>query len=210
MNLRIRLFALALVVIWAAPASPQPDADAGRERFVYSTDSADVVVAFSEHFAATGDADRGPSLRVFGDGRVEVHYPRYMKRAGDWHLQLPTAELRALVGGLVARGVAEFDAAAMQQRKRAKRDEAQAAGSLFAVFDASTTHIELYLDRYRPADLSKPEIRDLRKVIRWTALRADARRYPGISELAELAAAQTELLAVMERPDLVRAAASTP
>ena len=212
MSLRTRCLALVLVVIWAGPTpgAAQPDADTRPERFVHSTDPAAVVVAFSERFGAIGDADPGPRLRVFGDGRVEVHYPHYMKRAGDWRLQLTTAELRALVGGLVDRGLAEFDVARTRERKRAKRDQARAAGSLFAVSEASAIHIELQLDRYRPADTAKPEIRNLRKVIRWTELRADARRYPGISELSELAAAQTDLLAVMERPDLVRAGASTP
>ncbi|MCZ6623325.1 MAG: hypothetical protein O7B35_03670, partial [Deltaproteobacteria bacterium] len=74
--------------------------------------------------------------------------------------------------------------------------------TLFAVADASTTVIEVRLDRYQPAGEAGQEILNVDKKITWYGLRSDARRYPNIEAIQNLAAAQKELQAVMQRQDL--------
>jgi hypothetical protein len=54
----------------------------------YPRDRGTVVVSFMEVLGEIKDQDPGPSVRVHGDGYVIVHYPRYMKRTGDYALQL--------------------------------------------------------------------------------------------------------------------------
>ena len=47
------------------------------------------------------DQAPGPSARVHGDGYVIVHYPRYMKRVGDYALQLSPQEMEGLMRSLI-------------------------------------------------------------------------------------------------------------
>ena len=49
----------------------------------YPTDPAAVVIHYAERIGEIGEADAGPSVTIYGDGRVGVHYPRYMRRAGE-------------------------------------------------------------------------------------------------------------------------------
>ena len=163
-------------------------------------DASTVLVNFREQLGALEDEDPGPSLTVYGDGRVTVHYPRYMKRAGDYTLQLGPEELGALMRSLASRRLFEFDEAAIRQRKA---EAARSRAQLFEVFDATTIEIELRVERYQRVP-GAPELRNVHKRLTWHGLRADAKHYPEVAELVDLAAAHEELRALMERPDLVR------
>jgi hypothetical protein len=207
MRLRLSTSVLVGALFAALSLAPGAGAQSGTgspppapQRFAYSRDASTVVLRFAEVVSAIEDPDPGPSLRVYGDGRVQVHYPRYMLRAGDYTLQLAPAELNQLVRSLVSRGLAEFDASGVRRRKRNIE-----AGSdvFFESFDAVTTEIELRLERYQPRDGTGPD-RRVHKQVAWPALRADAKRHPQIAEIQDLAAAQRELLSLMHRPDLVK------
>ncbi len=165
----------------------------------FSRDASTVLVNFREQLGALEDEDPGPSLTVYGDGRVAVHYPRYMKRAGDYTLQLGPEELGALMRSLASRRLFEFDEAAVRQRKA---EAARSRAQLFEVFDATTIEIELRVERYQRVP-GAPELRNVHKRLAWHGLRADAKHYPEVAELVDLAAAHQELRALMERPDLV-------
>jgi hypothetical protein len=134
-------------------------------------------------------------VTIYGDGRALVHYPRYMKRAGDYMVRLAQPELDGLLRSLVDRGVAGFDEAAARRGKRdaeAARRTSQATGggqTVTVAADTSTTVIELRLE-------------GVQRRIAWQGLREDARRYPEITSIQDLAAAEGELRALMERPDL--------
>src|SRR5204863_3070113 len=70
------LSAAALALLGARTA-PATDA-----RIAHSTDPATVVVSYTVTLGEIASADGGPSVRIYGDGRVEAHYPAYMKGAG--------------------------------------------------------------------------------------------------------------------------------
>lgn len=170
-----------------------------------------VVVTFREVLGEIGGVDRGPTLTVYGDGRMIAHYPRYMKRAGEYERRLTRTELDALVGSLAAKGVLDFDAAAVRGAARASliasRERARAANTpieLFEVSDASTTVIEVNVDRYRPSTPGAREVRRLAKRVAWTALRTDAQRHPDVPALRDLATAEQELRALREHPAFTR------
>lgn len=196
------LFALFAALLLAPAATSQSPANSAAppQRFDYSRDASTVVVRFAEVVNAMEDADPGPWLRAYGDGRVEVHYPRYMLRAGDYTLQLTPVELNELVGSLVSRGLVEFDEGAVRRRMR----DVEARLDLFIeTFDAVTTEIELRLESYQPLGSTGPDL-PVHKRVTWSALRADAKRHPQIAEIQDLSAAQQELLSLMQRPDLVK------
>jgi hypothetical protein len=92
--------------------------------------------------------------------------------------------------------VLDFDADAARQSKRGaalarRQAEAQQGrpASVTVVSDASSSTIEIQLDR-------------VQKKIAWHGLRDDAREYPGVAAIQRLAAAERELRALMERPEL--------
>jgi hypothetical protein len=173
----------------------------------YPRDRDTVVVSLMEVLGEIKDQDPGPSVRVHGDGYVIVHYPRYMKRAGDYGLQLSPQEMEGLVRSLIDhKKILEFDETAARQSKRdaatALREGSQS--NLFSVLDDSTTVIELRMDRYRPASGNGQEILNVDRKISWYGLRSDARQYPNIEAIQNLAAVRQELVSIMERRDLKR------
>ncbi len=198
------------IALGAAPAAAQiPWAAAPPEPgFEYASDPQTLVLAFSEVLGELAEADPGPTLRLYGDGRLAVHYPAYMRRAGEYSGRLSPNEMHDLMASLIGKKLVEFDTGKVRGRVRAaaaarRRGAADARGEpvLFATSDPSRIEITLNLDRYRPAG-SGPELRHVARRISWRGLRADAGRYPEIAELQDLAAAHRELIALMERPDL--------
>ena len=153
----------------------------------YARDASRVVVTMREVIGEIAEPDRGPSLTVYGDGRAVAHYPAYMTRPGDHSIRLSAAELDALVGSLARGGVLDFDAALAAEGKRRADTARRAAHEVITVSsDAVLTIFEVHTTA------------GLRRAA-WNGLADDARRYPGVSSLQNLAAARQDLLAVMDR-----------
>ena len=169
------------------------------------------------HFAATDDMpvieytldhhmlaqrDPVPLLRVYGSGRVQVHFPAYMKKAGDYEMQISRAELNKLLRMLADKGVMDFDAATVQQeRRQLETAHRTATGEFFHVSDATDTVINIQLDQYQRT-ASSPRIHGFNKQIRWRNLEHDARRFPQAARLTNAADASTALHALCEHPAL--------
>ena len=202
---------LAGVAGAAAPSGVTPgnSGPAQGASFEYRQSADHVVMRYQETLSALADSDSGRSVVIYGDGRVVVHYPALMTRAGDYSLRLSPAELRALLGRVVERGFVDLDVAEARRRPQATR-EGGAAGrpepppEMFAVFDEATSTIELNLESYRPRGSQSAARKGVKTSVRFYALRAYARRYPKNAALQNLAAVQTELMALLERQDLER------
>jgi hypothetical protein len=160
----------------------------------YSRDPRVAVVTWTEVSGEIANPDTKPRLVVYGDGLAVAHYPRYMKRAGDFELQLSPAEMDTLVRGLVQKGLVEFDPAVVRGAARA----AAARGIERASTDPSTTIIELRLSHYRPAGAVAYDL-GVHKRVEWRGVRGAARHHPSVHALQGLAAAQRELDALAVR-----------
>lgn len=157
-----------------------------------------VVVHYTETLGEIAGADRGPTLTIHEDGTVDVHYPAYMRRAGDYRGRLGAAELETLLGRLIGHGVLDFDAAAVRaergaevERRSARPLRPGAPAPLFVATDPSVTAITVRID-------------GMERTATWVGLRADATHFPRIAALQGLRAAERELRGVMERGDLER------
>jgi hypothetical protein len=166
----------------------------------YSRDPRVAVVTWTELSGEIANPDTEPRLVVYGDGLAVAHYPRYMKRAGDFELQLSATEMDTLVRDLVLNGLVEFDPGAVRGALRA----AAARGIERVSTDPSITVIELRLSHYRPPGAVAYDL-DVRKRIEWRGVRAATRDHPSVHALQGLAAAQRELDALA-----VRAASDSP
>jgi hypothetical protein len=195
----------------ATAAAPSVSIASGAPVIAASRRADVVVVTYRELLGEIGDADRGPTLQIYGDGRVVAHYPAYLRSAGDYEQQLAPGELDLLLGALADAGVLDFDAGAVRSAKRrsvaAAHERARAAGAPVTVFeaaDAATTVIEVNLERYRGAAPGAPEVRGLAKRVVWNGVRPDAEHHSDVAALQGLAAAEQELRALRERPGFRR------
>lgn len=163
-----------------------------------------VVLRYQEHVGALAADEPGPSVEVYGDGRVVVRYPAYMKQAGVYTTQIAPEDVAALVDEAVGAGIVGFDraatAAAVQQAETARSAAQKRSGKpviLSDVSDPPTTVIEATL-------LPEPGKRSSKVVAsaRWNGLARDAERYPEIGTLRELANVEKQLRGLMQRSDL--------
>jgi hypothetical protein len=210
---RLMLLVSGLCAVLAAlprPATAAPLAG-GTSLIEPSRRPDDIVVTYREILGEIGAVDHGPTLQIYGDGRMVAHYPHYMRRAGDYEQRLAAGELDQLLRSLAAKGLLDFDAAATRNAARvsatASRQRALAAQAPVTVFeaaDASTTVIEIAVDRYRAGTSGAREVRNLTQRVAWAGLRAAAQQHADVPAIRDLAAAEQELRALRERPGFRR------
>ncbi len=214
------LYTLSTLVVLAAaaaaafgglPARAQSADNAAAPVVSYARGADEVVLELSREIGMLADPDPTPFVRVYGDGRVVVHYPFYMKKAGDYSLRLSEPEMQELVLSMVGLGLVEFDAGTARRAKHAAelaaRERARRVGEpgLLVVSDDETTVMVLRLERYAPAGEERATYVDLAKEISWFGLRSDVERHPGVDVLGRLYEAERQLAAFAEREDLERA-----
>jgi hypothetical protein len=196
-------FVLALGVLASVLLAMAQNHKLSQAWFDYARDEDTIVIQLRRDIAMIDEPDPIPLLRVYGNGWVQVHFPKYMKRAGDYGLQLTEAEMTALLSSLAAKGLIHFD---QQETHQLRLRAMQQQGTPTRVHrsDEDVTFIEIRLDSYQPADASMPIQHNVRQTIAWSALRSDAQRYPSVEAIQNLAAAVEELEALTEREDLVK------
>ncbi len=195
-------------LVAAATVVAAPDAvaeDVANAGFAYSHAASDIVVRYIEIPGELAETEGGTTLTIRGDGTATVHYPPYMRRAGDHTTTLPRAEVDALVASLVAKGVPQFDGSAVRHElhlAETARAAALTSGGggvvLAAVTDASTTIVELALAATVPAGATALPASITHRA-EWRGLRNDLARHPSVGTLAALAEAREELRALIDR-----------
>jgi hypothetical protein len=169
-------------------------------QFLMPADPDVVVISYSETPDMLANPDSLPMIRVFGDGEVLVHYPAYMKRAGDYQVFLNPGELRQLLISLS--GVFEFNASAVGlEKQRAQRSKAPSLLAKSERSDKTLEQINVELDGYR--NQTNDVKRSVRKQIKWRDIEVDAETYPGVTDLVALEKARRSLRKLLERHDLM-------
>jgi len=189
--------ALTTLAFSAASAEPPSKID-------YDRSGTTPIIRYQEIIAELSDSDPGPSVEVYGDGRVVVRIPAYMRRSGTHVTELDANELEKLVADIAASGAVDFDAEAADaartevraKRALARRGAVGPAPEIHSATDPTTTVIETRLTPDSRRREHAP------RVARWAGLRNDAELYPEVKELRELAVAEQRLRALMRRNDL--------
>ena len=164
---------------------------------------AEPIISYRLDIAMLAEVDDRPTMRIYGDGRVAVHYPLYMKKAGDYQMQLEEDELVSLVQSLSRSGVLDFDEAKVKQKIREKKGQQRAKGQLYAISDSTETIIDVRLDEYKKDSTSKT-VKQFHKRFRWADIEHDARRYPQQREIVDANRSVQQLRALMKDHRLVR------
>ena len=176
------------------PPSQQP-------LFGYPADPDTRIISYSSTPEMLANPELTPRIQVFGDGWVWVHYPEYMKKAGDYELYLNPGEIRQLL--LVFSGVFDFDVNAVElSRKAIKEARELQDGRLLYRSDDTLEQFEVQLDSYQagPGEPAQPVNLDLS----WKNIVADARDYPQLDELQKLNGARNSIRSLLQRDDLAK------
>jgi len=208
---RLVLFATGLLfaMTWSARVE-SANATANDGAYVeYSDDPATLLISFREIFPEFAEQDPTPLVRIYGDGRVVVFHPAYMKQAGQYEMTLSRAELEDLVLQLTP-ALVNFDPKYVKQQKKALDDLLLASASgwdeitFFQESDAEISVFRVNVDAYLPAGTTAEQViaPDLERS--WRGLRFDARDYTGIEPIQALMRAEDTLRALISRDELVR------
>ena len=134
-------------------------------------------------------------IDVYEDGSVSIHYPDFMKKAGDYSVQLSPSELQRLKRLLDSPSVQGFDANDVASQKNARAFQS----TLTATSDASYSTFEIVLPE---SSAARGSAADNRKQISWPQLQLDAVANPAVFVLQELAEIETFLNALTEHPSV--------
>jgi hypothetical protein len=197
------LVTLVLALCTAVPAHAETNQTPGLQPvFLFPATPGEPVIEYNVVHHMLAEQDPVPLLRVYGNGRVHVHFPAYMKRAGDYEMYLNRVQLNDLLRQLADDGIMDFDyAAAKQEKQQLEAARRAASGELFHVSDASDTHINIKLAQYQRSAAS-PRISGFSRQFRWRNLNTDAHRYPQSASIARAANAAAILHALCAHPAL--------
>lgn len=180
--------------------------ESNRERIEYSNAAEDVLIELYQGHDLL-EPDSKPRVSVYGSGRVVVFFPPLMKRAGTYEHFLTTDELEELLGLFLKHGVYSFDKRKAKAEIREAKDEDSANALRFgteiqARSDESTTTLRINLSSYTPAGENVVTKSGFTKEIYWRGLKYEARKYPNVKTVVNLAKAESLLAAYTDHPDL--------
>lgn len=73
------------------------------------------ILDYQREMSLVADSDNSMRLQVFADGRINVHYPFFMRRAGDYQMALNATELNQLMSEMHSFGLDVFDPVQVKQ-----------------------------------------------------------------------------------------------
>lgn len=160
------------------------------------------IILYQQNIELLSGIDDRPTFRVYGDGRVLVHFPPYMKKAGDYEMRLDDAELIELVRNLSVNGVLDFDEKTVKEKLRADENKLKARGQFHEISDAVETVVEVRLDEYQKNTTQK-RVKNFTKQFHWKNLEQDAVRHKDKSEITRANKAVRTLDGLMHDQRLV-------
>ena len=195
---------LSLMQVSAAHAQMKVASGEKTAGFSFTTEVAatEPVIYYQQNIEMLAGIDDRVTISIFGNGRVLVHYPVYMKRAGDYEMQLDETELVSLLQSLSDNGVIDFDEKKVKQDVRAYKKQLHAKGKFYEVSDAVETSIDIRLDEYQK-NASSPKIKNFKRSFRWKNIEQDASRYKDNIAISKANNSVSQLNALMKDDRLI-------
>jgi hypothetical protein len=197
--------AAVLALACGREAPPPPTETGAAGSFGYQREQpaelAEPLLALSYQGGFIKNPDPTPFVRVYPGGRVLIHYPAYMKRAGDYELQLSESEIEALLSSFADRQVLTLEPDALNQM--AAQVRAEEGLSVPEGDHGVATVVEIRADEFTSAGEEEPSLIGVdRKITALELPPAEAVAEPRFRELRRFAAGVQQLEALAERPDL--------
>lgn len=197
--------ALSIGSLSAGPARAAQDPGQPEVRFSRAAEK--VLVSFVEIWPELAEQDLRPAVRVYGDGRVVVYRPRYLRQSGTFQTWLTRSELDELMRS-IAPTLLDFDESLARrelERHTAVLPSGTAEGAgpgLFTVEDATISYFELEVDAYRAEGAGRMEAVSGPVIVAWEALEQDAERVAPQHSLRDLDDVRRLLHGLTLRADL--------
>jgi hypothetical protein len=209
--MRIRRIIFFWVLIFNSILQVNPQSVMAQKAIGYAREANKIILQYTLMISEIKAQEPTPLLRIFGDGTVKIHFPMYMKRAGDYYLKLSEQELEALVSFLDENGLFDFDAPKIRQLKNEKLRELHAESIkndlesvLVKTLDADTSIFIYNVEQYVTDHNGSSRVMPRRAEIAWRGLKTDANRFSDIKALTGLAAIEEKLKNIIEREDLIK------
>jgi len=183
-----------LVSVWLPAQQSAPD-------LAFPADPDYLLLSFTYIHSMLENPDTTPLMQIYGDGRVHVHYPVYMQRAGDYELQLGNLELRQLLLSLAETGALDLDIQELGELHQLQKELLAQQNLLIYISDSTEMVINVHLEFYKPPGTSA-QIDNFQKSVRWSNVAQEAQLFPELIELQGLAEAERQLQAILERVNL--------
>ncbi|NNL95817.1 MAG: hypothetical protein HKO64_09370 [Xanthomonadales bacterium] len=187
--------AFVAVYLWTISAlaqTPEPV-------FQVPSDPEVPVISYSETPELLGNPDRTPRVQVFGDGLVWVHYPVYMKKAGDYQMQLNPVQLHKLLSEVSA--IFDFDVEAVMEEQNRRLSQARAQGGL-QHFRSETTREDWEFNLSSFQDSPTSSGRPVNHKITWNNDYSTVDEHPALKEFADLVRAREAIQALLDSNNL--------
>ena len=149
------------------------------------SDNNQLLLEYDREFSLMAEQDNAVRVQLFADGLVQVHYPFFMRLAGDYRYQLTSSELQRTIDQLQQLGLDTFNTTVAKQslnlEKQAAFEAARLPGnSVTIITDPEITHIRVH---GLANTLATPHQID------FIGARNDAQLYPQVTILSDLVAA---------------------
>jgi len=161
------------------------------------------VIHYQQNIQMLAGIDDRPTFKVYGSGRVLVHYPVYMKKAGDYEMQLDETELVALIQSLSSNGIMTFDEKKVKEKITGHKKALKAKGQFYEISDAVENVIEISLDEYQENKTSK-KIKKFYKRFTWKNIEHDALRYKDEIEITRANSSVEQFRTLMKDRRLIK------
>ena len=173
--------------------------------FDYPRKAEFVVIEYNQSHAMLLNEDKTPLLRIFGDGRVVVHYPVTMKLAGDYEMNLTDGQIQKLLISLEQNSLMTFNAGTLIAKVKAEKTRlaTTTSNTLSLRSDTTNTIINIHLEKYIPGATSIAKNNFSQSIV-WANLSLQAKKYSAIPELAGIAQAESILRAYLKNKSLVK------
>jgi len=199
MKLQILLLRISFISTWFLAFATQ-----AQSFYDYPRTANFVVIEYSQVITMIGDPDPTPLLRIYGDGRVLVHYPAYMKRGGDYEMRLDDTELQQLIASLELKGLFSYDKNSVRQLKQQSKTRQIAATPIATMrSDDTFSVIKINLGSYMPANSRSPTA-NFKKELSLKNLKWDAKDHPDVIDLKNAASAEEQLNTFLNHPKLIK------
>jgi len=146
------------------------------------------------------DPDPTPFVRVYPNGRVLIHYPAYMKKAGDYELDLSLEEVQELLASFADESLLVLEPEALQ----ARTSEALSVAAPLEIPDTHgvATVVQIRADSFTREGEDEPALMAVDHRISATNLAATAKALPQFRRLQDVARGVKGLEALADRADI--------
>ena len=160
------------------------------------------LVELSYEGGMIANPDPTPFVRVYSGGRVLVHYPAYMKKAGDYELRLSESELEQLIGEFQTSEVLTLESSEIAELTAEMREGD--APLVLPEDHGVDAVVRIRAESFTPAGAETPTLREIDQTLRAESQALRAAPAAGVERLRELANGVERLEALAQRQDLRR------